>query len=99
MTDTRSPINMIGHTKRAHGKWALGQLAPIMTPEDLEAIIKRVKEKGWLNEGERPRPSRPSRSSRELHRPLSDVLSFSSWAFATVYGLGGFDVRVIGPGF
>ena len=29
---------MIGH-KRARNKWAFGQFAPIITPEDLEEII------------------------------------------------------------
>jgi hypothetical protein len=43
---------MIGHRKRVRGKWAFGQFAPIMTPEDLVAIVKRMKEKGWLNEDE-----------------------------------------------
>jgi hypothetical protein len=43
---------MIGHKKRVSGKWAFGQFAPIMTPEDLVAIVKRMKEKGWLKEGE-----------------------------------------------
>ena len=45
---------MIGHKGRGKGKWAFGQFAPIMAPEDLVAIVERMKKKGWLTEGESP---------------------------------------------
>jgi hypothetical protein len=45
---------MVSHKRHASGRWAFGQFAPIMTLADLVAIIKRMREKGWLREGELP---------------------------------------------
>ena len=39
---------MIGHKGRARGRWAFGQFAPIMTPEDLAEIIARMRALGWM---------------------------------------------------
>jgi hypothetical protein len=39
---------MIGHKDRVKGRWAFGQFAPIMTPENLAAIVQRLQQKGWL---------------------------------------------------
>ena len=39
---------MIGHRPRARGKWAFGQYAPMMTLADVTAILRRMREKGWL---------------------------------------------------
>jgi hypothetical protein len=47
---------MIGHRDRVKGRWAFGQFAPIMTPEDLAAIVQRLQQKGWLAQGS-PAPS------------------------------------------
>jgi hypothetical protein len=41
---------MIGHKGRSRNKWAFGQFAPIMTPEDLAAIVQRMRDRGWLTE-------------------------------------------------
>jgi hypothetical protein len=41
---------MIGQKGRARNKWAFGQFAPIMSPDDLTAIIQRMRERGWLAE-------------------------------------------------
>lgn len=42
---------MIAHKPRVKGKWAWGQFAPMMTPEELDLIVRRLREKGWLSEG------------------------------------------------
>ena len=39
---------MIAERPRAKGKWAWGQYAPMMTKEDMIAIFRRVKAKGWI---------------------------------------------------
>jgi hypothetical protein len=39
---------MIGHKGRSRNKWAFGQFAPIMTPDDLAAIIEHMRDRGWL---------------------------------------------------
>jgi hypothetical protein len=39
---------MIAQRPRLKGKWAWGQFAPMMTKEDMTAIFKHVKAKGWI---------------------------------------------------
>jgi hypothetical protein len=43
---------MIGHKGRARGRWAFGQFAPIMTPEDLAEIIARMRSLGWMRQAD-----------------------------------------------
>jgi len=39
---------MIGHKPGARGKWAWGQFAAMMTPEELSLIVTKMREKGWV---------------------------------------------------
>ena len=39
---------MVGHKGRARGRWAFGQYAPIMTADDLSAILEAMGRKGWI---------------------------------------------------
>jgi hypothetical protein len=39
---------MIAERPRAKGKWAWGQYAPMMTKEDMAAILSHMKAKGWI---------------------------------------------------
>jgi hypothetical protein len=39
---------MIAHRPRMKGKWAFGQFAPMMTPEELKLLFDKAQEKGWL---------------------------------------------------
>ncbi|HEX8675474.1 MAG TPA: hypothetical protein VF710_26505, partial [Longimicrobium sp.] len=40
---------MIAHKPRMKGKWAFGQFAPMMTPDELEMIVAIVRRKGWIS--------------------------------------------------
>ncbi|HKO19198.1 MAG TPA: hypothetical protein VJU82_09965 [Acidobacteriaceae bacterium] len=40
---------MIAHKPRMKGKWAFGQFAPMMTPQELEMIMDIVCQKGWVS--------------------------------------------------
>ena len=39
---------MIAERPRVKGKWAWGQYAPMMTKEDMAAIFRRLRVKGWI---------------------------------------------------
>jgi hypothetical protein len=39
---------MIAHRPRVRGKWAWGQYAPMMTKDDMAAIFKHAKARGWI---------------------------------------------------
>lgn len=39
---------MIAERGRMKGKWAFGQFAPMMTKDEMEMMINRIKEKDWL---------------------------------------------------
>ncbi|MBN2384563.1 hypothetical protein JXQ70_16945 [bacterium] len=36
------------HKEHNQGKWGFGQFAPMMTEDELKLVVKRMKEKGWL---------------------------------------------------
>jgi hypothetical protein len=38
---------MIAHKPRMRGKWAFGQFAPIMSPNDLSLIHEKMRELDW----------------------------------------------------
>jgi hypothetical protein len=42
---------MIAHKPRVRGKWAWGQSAAMMTPEELQLIVTQMQGKGWLPNG------------------------------------------------
>jgi hypothetical protein len=39
---------MIGHKPRARGKWAWGQFAAMMTPDEMTLIMTKIEANGWL---------------------------------------------------
>jgi hypothetical protein len=39
---------MIAERPRARGKWAWGQFAPMITREDMAAILDHLKARGWV---------------------------------------------------
>lgn len=47
-TEYRICYYMIAHRPRMKGKWAFGQFAPLMTPEELSLIVAKLKNKGWI---------------------------------------------------
>jgi hypothetical protein len=49
-TEYRVCYYRIAHRPRMKGKWALGQFAPFMTPQELALIISTFRGKGWLVE-------------------------------------------------
>jgi len=49
-TEYRICYYMIAHRPRMKGKWAFGQFAPLMTPEELSLIVSKLRNKGWIVE-------------------------------------------------
>jgi hypothetical protein len=49
-TEYRVCYYMIAHRPRMKGKWAFGQFAPLMTPEELSLIVSKLHTKGWLSD-------------------------------------------------
>ncbi|HVF70032.1 MAG TPA: hypothetical protein VM940_00305 [Chthoniobacterales bacterium] len=43
---------MIAHRPRVKGKWAWGQFAPMMTAEELQLIVRKMKAMGWMDSGD-----------------------------------------------
>jgi hypothetical protein len=73
---------MIARRPRMKGKWAFGQFAPMMTPEELEMVFEIARRRGWI--GTTKRLPREPGSARGLIHMADDFDEMPANIFETM---------------